>query len=200
MSQTIVVDKIIAAKWHSCLTNVVNAPLEALRPLRPFTPFTNVRIRFALSQSICNAWFPTPGNCFVSRGSLSLAHWTWRSHYWFTTVSFSSRRDTSCNSNVRGLSFIAVLYLGEQANDATACPSHWPIRRQVCKSLNHIIKTYSGMQHIIELDTNGMEATSYTLLYVDLLEKLRDRLKAWEQLDRKPYRVITHVMPVLTSS
>ena len=56
------------------------------------------------------------------------------------------------------------------------------------------------MQHIIELGTNGMEATSYTLLYVDLLEKLRDRLKAWEQLDRKPYRVITHVMPVLTSS
>ena len=106
------------------------------------------------------------------------------------TVSFSSRRVTSRNSNVRGLSFIAVLHLGEQANDTTT--HHWPLtaRRQVCKSLNHIIKTYSGMQYIIKLDTNGMEATCYSLPHVDLLQKLRDRLKAWEQLDRKRYRVI----------
>ena len=46
------------------------------------------------------------------------------------------------------------------------------------------------MQYIIELGTNGMEATSYSLPHVDLLQKLRDRLKAWEQLDRKRYRVI----------
>ena len=48
------------------------------------------------------------------------------------------------------------------------------------------------MQYIIELGTNGMEATSasYALPHVDLLQKLRDRLKAWEQLDRKRYRVI----------
>ena len=35
-----------------------------------------------------------------------------------------------------------------------------------------------------------MEATSYTLPQVDLLQMLRDRLKAWEQLDRKIFRVI----------
>ena len=35
-----------------------------------------------------------------------------------------------------------------------------------------------------------MEATCYSLPHVDLLQKLRDRLKAWEQLDRKRYRVI----------
>ena len=35
-----------------------------------------------------------------------------------------------------------------------------------------------------------MEATSYTLPRVDLLQKLRDRLKAWEQLDRKKFRVV----------
>ena len=46
------------------------------------------------------------------------------------------------------------------------------------------------MQYIIELGANGMEATSYTLPHVDLLQKLRDRLKAWEQLDRKKFRVI----------
>ena len=32
------------------------------------------------------------------------------------------------------------------------------------------------MQYIIELGANGMEATSYTLPHVDLLQKLRDRL------------------------
>ena len=46
------------------------------------------------------------------------------------------------------------------------------------------------MQYIIELGANGMEATSYTLPQVDLLQKLRDRLKAWEQLDRKFFKVI----------
>ena len=46
------------------------------------------------------------------------------------------------------------------------------------------------MQYIIELGANGMEATSYTLPHVDLLQKLRDRLKAWEQLDQKKFRVI----------
>lgn len=46
------------------------------------------------------------------------------------------------------------------------------------------------MQYIIELGANGMEATSYTLPQVDLLQKLRDRLKAWEQLDCRRFRVI----------
>ena len=46
------------------------------------------------------------------------------------------------------------------------------------------------MQYIIELGANGMEATSYSLPHVDLLQKLRDRLKGWEQLDRKNFRVI----------
>lgn len=64
------------------------------------------------------------------------------------------------------------------------------VRRQVCKSLNHVIKTYSAMQYIIELGANGMEATSYTLSHVVLLQKLRDRLKAWKQLDWKRFRVI----------
>ena len=47
------------------------------------------------------------------------------------------------------------------------------------------------MQYIIELGVNGMEATSYTLSHVELLQKLRDRLKAWEQLDWKKFRVIS---------
>ena len=46
------------------------------------------------------------------------------------------------------------------------------------------------MQYIIELNANGMETTSYTLPHVDLLQKLRDHLKAWEQLDHKKIRVI----------
>ena len=46
------------------------------------------------------------------------------------------------------------------------------------------------MQYIIELGANRMEATSYALPHVDLLQKLRDRLKAWDQLDRKNFRVI----------
>ena len=46
------------------------------------------------------------------------------------------------------------------------------------------------MQYIIELNANGMETTSYTLPHVDLLQKLRDHLKAWEQLDHKKFRVI----------
>jgi hypothetical protein len=46
------------------------------------------------------------------------------------------------------------------------------------------------MQYIIELGANGMEATSCTLPHFDLLQKLRDRLKAWEQLDRKRFQVI----------
>ena len=40
------------------------------------------------------------------------------------TVSFSSRRVTRRDSNVHGLSLIAVLHLSEQANDTTAY--HWP--------------------------------------------------------------------------
>lgn len=35
-----------------------------------------------------------------------------------------------------------------------------------------------------------MEATSYALPPVELLQKLRDRLKAWEKLDWKRFRVI----------
>ena len=46
------------------------------------------------------------------------------------------------------------------------------------------------MQYIIELGANGMEATSYTLPHADLLQMLRDRLRAWEQLDRKKFHVI----------
>ena len=46
------------------------------------------------------------------------------------------------------------------------------------------------MQYIIELGANGMEATSYTLPHIDLLQKLRDRLKAWERLDCKRFRII----------
>jgi hypothetical protein len=46
------------------------------------------------------------------------------------------------------------------------------------------------MQYIIDLGANGMEATSYMLPHADLLQKLRDRLKAWEQLDRENFRVI----------
>ena len=45
------------------------------------------------------------------------------------------------------------------------------------------------MQYIIELGANGMRATSYTLPHADLLQKLRDRQKAWEQLDQKKFRV-----------
>ena len=48
------------------------------------------------------------------------------------------------------------------------------------------------MQYIIELGANGMEATSYTLPHVDLLQKRRDRLKAWERLDLKKFRVIAN--------
>ena len=64
------------------------------------------------------------------------------------------------------------------------------VRRQVCKSLNHVIKKYSAVQYIIELGVNGMEATSYALSHFELLGKLRDRLKAWKQLDWKKFRVI----------
>ena len=35
------------------------------------------------------------------------------------------------------------------------------------------------MQYIIELGANGMEAMSSSLPHIDLLQKLRDRLKAW---------------------
>ena len=46
------------------------------------------------------------------------------------------------------------------------------------------------MQFIIELEANGLKASSYTLPPVVLLQKLRDRLKAWEQLERKKFQVI----------
>ncbi|KAF8809269.1 hypothetical protein BYT27DRAFT_7163161 [Phlegmacium glaucopus] len=62
----------------------------------------------------------------------------------------------------------------------------------VCKSLNHTIKEYSGIQYIIELGANGMEAASAscTLSHTELLQKLRDHLKAWDQLDWKRFRVL----------
>jgi len=61
---------------------------------------------------------------------------------------------------------------------------------QVCKSFNRIIKEYTQIQYIIELGANGMEATSCSLSHAEVLQKLRDRLKAWDQLDWKRSRVI----------
>lgn len=43
----------------------------------------------------------------------------------------------------------------------------------------------------MELGANGMETTASTLSSAELLQKLRDHLKAWEQLNWKKYQVIS---------